>query len=160
MTRAKCLHCGAEFERKRRFHKYCSAGCGREYRESKKNKKPHGRPAVITEDKKMEIIAVLSTGGSRNMAADYVSVGRTTLHDLIERDDDFSDQVKKAESESKFQHIKNISNAADGGAWQASAWYLERKEPGEFGRNKIEQKEPGEKKTIEIVIINGKRDAS
>ena len=46
---------------------------------SKKTGK-RGRPTVITDDKKREILAVVATGGSRNTAADYVGIGRSTLY--------------------------------------------------------------------------------
>lgn len=119
--------------------------------------RPKGSGLVITAEKKREIFAILSIGASRNDAADYIGVGRTTLHDLIEKDEDFAEQVKKAESAGKIKHMKKVGNAP---AWQASAWMLERKWPKEFGaKQQLEHTGadggPIEFAKIERVIVDG-----
>lgn len=43
--------------------------------------------------------------------------------------------VKEAEATAELAHVANIRQAALGGAWQASAWWLERKMPGKWGRH-------------------------
>lgn len=98
---------------------------------ARKAKRPRGRPPAITPAKRLEILAALAVGGSRNEAADYVDVGRSTLSETIDRDPDFAEQVKRAEAKGKIKHLKRIDGAD---AWQASAWMLERKYPQEFGR--------------------------
>lgn len=158
-VKKKCLQCGKGFDAKTKAQKYCSPECGRKFREGKKDKKPHGRPTVVTEDKKREILAVLTAGGSRNTASDYVGVDKASLHRAVESDEAFSQQVKKAESKAQLRHLKTIGNASDDGVWQASAWMLERKWPEQFGRNRTEQPKQHEKQTIEIVRLKGKRDA-
>ena len=95
----------------------------------KRRGRKKGDGMVITADKQREILAVLATGGSRNDAADYVGVGRSTLSDHIARDESFAEQVKKAESAGKIKHLQKIEKS---GAWQASAWFLERKYPAEY----------------------------
>ena len=94
-------------------------------------KRGKGRPTVMTPDKEKEILAILSIGGSRNIACDYVGIGYATLSRRIESSQVFSEQVKKAEATGQLKHIKKV-DAAD--QWQASAWMLERKWPDEFGR--------------------------
>ena len=42
--------------------------------------------------------------------------------------------VKKAEEKAKAYHLQQIRKASENGSWQASAWYLERKHPQEWGR--------------------------
>jgi len=98
-------------------------------------KRKVGRPAgtglAITAIKKKEILAILAVGSTRNTAADYVGVGRSTLSETIARDAEFAEQIKKAEATGKLRHEKKIASAS---AWQASAWHLERKYPEEYGR--------------------------
>lgn len=104
-----------------------------------------GRPRIITNINEKEILAILETGGSRNMAADYVGIGRTTLHDHIDRDEAFSEQVKRAEASGQLKHLKKVGGADQ---WQASAWMLERKWPDEFGR-----KDRHEEQTDDIASV-------
>lgn len=85
----------------------------------------------MTPEKERDILAILATGGSRNVAADYVGIGQATLHDVIARDEKFSERVKKAEASGQLKHLKKIEMAEQ---WQASAWMLERKWPDEYGR--------------------------
>jgi len=42
--------------------------------------------------------------------------------------------VKKAEADAIVRHVANIAKAAQDGQWQASAWWLERRYPAEYGR--------------------------
>lgn len=46
----------------------------------------------------------------------------------------FLADLEKARSIARLSRIKVIQKAADGGAWQAAAWWLERMCPGSFGR--------------------------
>lgn len=94
-------------------------------------KRGKGRPTVMTPDKEKEILAILTMGGSRNIAADYVGIAQGTLHDCIKRDAAFSERIKGAEAKGQIRHIKKVSESEQ---WQASAWMLERKWADEFGR--------------------------
>jgi len=110
-------------------------------RSTKRDKKrPRGRPAVLTEPKRKEILAILAYGGSRNDAADYVGCAKSTLSQTIARDAAFYEQIKRAEAGGKVRHLKHVAEAD---AWQASAWFLERKYPEEFGRRRVEVSGPG-----------------
>lgn len=93
--------------------------------------RPKGSGIKVTPDKEREILAVLSIGGSRQDAADYVGVGRTSLLRAIDRDEAFADRVKAAEISGKIRHMEKIEKAE---SWQASAWFLERRYPAEFRR--------------------------
>lgn len=98
-----------------------------------KPKRKRGRPTVLTAERKREILAILTIGGSRNDAADYVGIDRSTLETakLLRSHGAFCRQVKKAEAAGKAHHMRKVHTAE---AWQASAWMLERKYPDEFGR--------------------------
>jgi hypothetical protein len=47
----------------------------------------------------------------------------------------FLERVKKAEAEAVLSRVRQISRAADT-SWQAAAWWLERTQPDEFGRDR------------------------
>lgn len=42
--------------------------------------------------------------------------------------------IEKAKSERKAVMVQTITKAAQGGTWQAAAWYLERQYPAEYAR--------------------------
>lgn len=108
--------------------------------EPKKLGRPKGSGLHITPEKETEVIGILKAGCSRNDAADAIGVSRSTLHEHIDRSEDFAERVKKAEYQGKRKHIDRIANAD---AWQASAWFLERKYYSEFG-NKQKLEHTGE----------------
>lgn len=45
----------------------------------------------------------------------------------------FIKSVKESKAKFATKHLGNITNAADNGTWQASAWLLERRMPDDFG---------------------------
>lgn len=50
----------------------------------------------------------------------------------------FRQAVDQAEADAKVESIARIRTAGKQGVWQADAWYLERKYPGEYGRTRVE----------------------
>jgi transposase len=47
---------------------------------------------------------------------------------------DFVQSIREAEAVGMKQNLDRIADASKNGAWQASAWLLERRYPDEFGR--------------------------
>lgn len=109
-------------------------------------KRSAGRKPKLTPELEKEFCAYVASGLTKKGAADAVCISETALYDWINRgqaDKDkgkstiysqFLESVKKAEAKFKLTHIKNIKGAADEGAWQASAWLLERCYRDEYGR--------------------------
>lgn len=105
-----------------------------------------GRKPKLTPELEKEFCAYVASGLTKKGAADAVCISETALYDWINRgqaDKDkgkvtiyskFLESLKKAEAKFKLTHIKNIKGAADEGAWQASAWLLERCYRDEYGR--------------------------
>lgn len=90
-----------------------------------------------------KIIQLLEQGNYRKTAAAVAGVDETTLLRWIKRGREskskgkyyqFYQSVKKAEEKAKAYHLQQIRKASENGSWQASAWYLERKHPQEWGR--------------------------
>jgi hypothetical protein len=50
----------------------------------------------------------------------------------------FRKAVKKARAANIRRHIKNIRKHSES-TWQASAWFLERRDPKNFGRKEVEE---------------------
>jgi hypothetical protein len=84
-------------------------------------------PRVVT------LLNAISLGNSRTDAAAFAGIHRDTLYDWLQNPT-FSDALEKAEAEAKVRAVSHIIRAAQGGTWQAAAWWLERRYPKEFGR--------------------------
>lgn len=95
-----------------------------------------------------EIIEGIKQGYPQKTAAALAGVSESTFYDWLKRGEDakrktkyseFLESVKKAREHSKAHHLGVIRKAGEGDdknrpQWQASAWYLERMFPDEFGR--------------------------
>jgi hypothetical protein len=93
-----------------------------------------GRPPVLDHVKKREIVQLLTMGFSRRVTARYVGCANSTIQNTAERDAEFGEHVRQAERNAEISSLNNIHLAArEGKHWQAAAWFLERKNPQEFG---------------------------
>jgi predicted Zn-dependent peptidase len=89
----------------------------------------------LDEIKKREIFAILTVGGTRLMAAQYVGCHVETIRKTALRDAAFADQLRKAELGPELTFLRNIQLASkDPKQWRASAWALERLFPDRYGR--------------------------
>jgi hypothetical protein len=94
-----------------------------------------GRPPILDEFKKREILAILAAGGSRRTAAEYVGCGVSTIRNTANRDAEFAANLGQAERQAEIAHLTNIQKAAANEKyWRAAAWILERKNPEDFAR--------------------------
>ena len=89
----------------------------------------------LDETKKREVFAILTVGGTRFMAAQYVGCHVETIRNTALRDPGFADQLRKAELGPELTFLRNIQLASkDPKQWRASAWALERLYPERYGR--------------------------
>lgn len=105
-----------------------------------------GRPRALDAEKKTRILDYLTRGLSRFDAAARVHVVHTTIANEAERDPEFLASLKDAEIDCKLFHLDKIRNAKRDTPWQASAWFLERKWPEEFGKAEYSRVDFGDKK--------------
>jgi hypothetical protein len=104
-----------------------------------------GHPPVLNETKKAEILAVLSTGCSRQKAAHYVGCDPKTIYNTALRDPQFATDLMHHEAAPEIQNLINIRNAGkDPRYWRASAWFLERTNREQYGVRDLDTVTPDE----------------
>lgn len=138
-------------------------------------KKPLGRPSKLDPATLKRLETALKLGMSIKKAVTYSGISRSTFYrwqdrynkideacdgdrDSIKNVDDldlwdFWDTIKKAQVEGEASHLGVITKAANNGIWQASAWFLERSNPEEWGKrekNKLSDGKEEEVITVEI----------
>jgi transposase-like protein len=110
------------------------------------------RPTKLTDDVQKRVLDALRSGNYMETAARYAGIDESTLHRWIARgkEDDaeepyreFCKSVERARAEAEVRNLHLIQSAAQGGTWQAAAWFLERSFPGRWGRReKVEMSGP------------------
>jgi hypothetical protein len=95
---------------------------------------------LVLDVKKAKLARYLSMGLNLNEASILANVTKSQLG-YFRSDPEFEDFVQKHLTRSKLTHIQSIQDAGESGVWQASAWYLERKFPEEFGKKSTVQHE-------------------
>lgn len=104
---------------------------------------PAGRPTKLTPAIANEILKAVRAGAYIETAAAHAGIDKTTLYLWLKngaRDESgtseqakFSNALKKALADAELSDLAIIGRAAMKGAWQASAWRLERKFPDRYG---------------------------
>ena len=126
----------------------------------KKSSKPKGRPkgtTILLDDaRREELINLIVLGVPISKAVGMVNLAESTFYHwmsrgMTERDRlatipgakpkpeekiylDFLESLTRARNEAIAKKVAVISSAASQGDWKASAWWLERQVPEEFGR--------------------------
>jgi len=83
-----------------------------------------------------QILRALAAGQARWPAAALAGISGNTLSRWISDDDAFALEVQRAESRAVAAALGVITKAAASGTWQAAAWWLERRYPADWGRNR------------------------
>jgi hypothetical protein len=94
-----------------------------------------GRPPVLTDEKRAQIVALLKLGCSQNMAAEYVGCSSSTIQNTAERDPEFAEKLRRARGSAEIGWLESIRKAAKKEQyWRAAAWALERAFPERYAR--------------------------
>jgi transposase len=113
---------------------------------------------TITEDTIEAICRTLRLGAYKKEAAAAAGVPLSTLHLWISRAGKehrhiaeggkprksnalflkLLDGIEKAQAEAQLSDLAIITRAAQDGAWQAAAWKLERRNPNQWGRQRVD----------------------
>jgi len=105
-----------------------------------------GRRTKLTPDVQNRIAQAIQLGATYEQAANYGGVHYTTFGEWMRRGAaakagkfrSFYETIKDAEGKSVVGWLAKIEKAANDGSWQAAAWKLERRYPGDYGRQRIE----------------------
>jgi hypothetical protein len=92
------------------------------------------RPSKYTPEREAKIVEALAAGNTRRTAYLTAGIDQRTFERWMHRYAAFAASVEKAEAEAESSHVANIKAAAVGGAWTASAWWLERRRNQDWGR--------------------------
>ncbi len=94
-----------------------------------------GRPPVLDDRKRAQIVAIISVGCSQTVAALFVGCSPATIQNTAERDPTFAEELGRAKSNAELALVKNIRKAAKKEQyWRAAAWALERGFPERYAR--------------------------
>ena len=96
--------------------------------------KKRGAKGKYTADRIGLIEKALRLGCTYKLACSYAGIAFETFNTWRSEKPEFSDLIKKAEGEAAVRWLQTIEDAASDGAWQASAWRLERRYPQDYGK--------------------------
>ena len=110
-----------------------------------------GRKTKLTSELQTKICDIVSTGNYIETACQACGLTKQTYFNWLKWGEegkiginfDFFDAVKKAEAQAENELVETIKKASRT-TWQASAWLLERKQPGKWGQRPIEHKLVGD----------------
>jgi hypothetical protein len=98
-----------------------------------------GRPPVLDDTKRRQVVAILSLGGSRRTAARFVGCAVSTIQNTALRNPAFDEQLRHAEGGPQIEFLKRVRTAsAKEQCWRAATWALERLNAEEFGKRNPE----------------------
>jgi len=134
-----------------------------------------GRPSKLDENTIKRLNTALKIGLSQKKSALFSGISETTFYrwqrrfndideacggdpDNIKNAEDlelweFWQSLKKAKVEGEINHLGVITKAAENGVWQASAWFMERSNPEEWGKRDKNQLEDGKDEEVIKVEI-------
>src|SRR5260221_12746645 len=93
-----------------------------------------GRPTKFNADVQQRICEAIALGLTHEQAAASAGITRETLRQWRNAKLAFSADLEKAEITGMSARLERIQMAAKDGAWQADAWWLERRFPDQWGR--------------------------
>jgi transposase len=105
-------------------------------------KRTGGRPTKYSLVLAKRIFKHISEGCSREAAASLAGITASTLHNWMNENSEFLEEIKRADARFERECVRDIRKAGKRPRnWPARAWLLERKYPGRYGkidRNVIE----------------------
>ena len=111
-------------------------------KKKKRNNKNMGRPTVFTPEVVTKIEKSLQNGFTIGKACHLAGISTMSYYREIERNQDFCDNMKRAQEWAVEKARQNVVMAIQEGDQTTSRWYLERKAKDEFSvRNEVTGKD-------------------
>lgn len=85
-----------------------------------------GAPAVITPPVETQILMGVRAGMSINTASAYAGVPKSTVHDYIKNNPDFSDKIQTIRETPLSLALMTVYQALEAGDLETSKWYIEQ----------------------------------
>lgn len=92
------------------------------------------KPIELDEARRRRLLEALQAGATIRMASAAAGVSEDTLSRWRKAKPDLEADMQQAEAAGAVRALQVIQAAAASGTWQAAAWMLERRYPGEYGR--------------------------
>jgi hypothetical protein len=86
-------------------------------------KRKGGRPRLLTDEVRRQVVLLLSVGLSRRRAAERVGVSHTTISQAAKNDPDFAAELERAEDLAGAERNLHIA-ALSRRSWKAAAWLV------------------------------------
>jgi len=103
-----------------------------------------GRPRVLAdEQKRRQLFAMIATGTGVESAARQVGCSPWTVYREAQRDEDFAQRLRDAQTAVELTPLQAMRQAARDD-WRAAAWWLERCYPDRFAKRKPETVSAGD----------------
>jgi hypothetical protein len=107
-----------------------------------------GRPRVLDDVKRGQIVAIVGAGCGLAAAARFVGCSADTVRREAVRNHEFRQALRSAEVRGQMEPLKALRQAAIT-HWRAAAWLLERANPRQFDRRRTPASKPAE--LVEVV---------
>jgi hypothetical protein len=92
-----------------------------------------GRPKVLDDSKRAQLVAVVAAGFTVRDAARLVGCTRKTVGNEARRNRQFALELRRAKSQAQIHPLRMMQQAATTN-WRAAAWWLERLAPETFAQ--------------------------
>lgn len=113
-----------------------------------------GRPRVLAdEQKRRTLLAMISVGAGLETAAKHAGCSTWTVRREVQRDEQFAQQLREAETAAELAPLQTMRKAAST-QWRAAAWLLERMNPERFVRRQPQALAPTDVRSLLDSVAN------
>ena len=130
------------------------------------------RKSKLTKELIEKAVKIIERGNYDKVAIDILGIDKGTWYEWMRQGEidankgvnslkaEFFNSIKKAEATAIDRNLSIIQKAAMEGNWQASAWYLERKYPEQWGkRDNVNLTSDKDGFKIEVRYVDSRDDA-
>ena len=130
---------------------------------------PKGAKGKLTKELIEKAADIIARGNYYKVAIDILGIDEKTWYNWMRQGEidankgtnslnfQFFQSIKKAEADAIDRNLTIIQQAADKGNWQASAWFLERKYPEQWGkRDNVNLTTDKDGFRIEVEYVSGR----